>query len=221
MLVATNHSRALRPRKPGQPWSQRPRLALLLTFALLLAGAPAGHAQEGPADIQPPDAPAETATEAATEAEPAPMVREWAVLAGVFDVGTGDETGEVGAEARFRKLRLPLGSLELPLEPAAGAMVTGDGAAYAHLSLRLALKDLWRAPWPERWRVVPFLGVGVYEEGDGKDLGGAVEFRSGVEVSYRAGRNWWLGATLYHLSNAVIYDSNPGQESLVFTVSWR
>lgn len=221
MPAPTTPSRARRSRKPGQPWPQRPRLALLLTLACLLALAPAGHAQEGPADRPPPEATAEAATGAATETEPAPLVREWAVLAGVFDVGTGDETGQVEAEARFRKLRLPLGSLELPLEPAAGAMVTGDGAAYAHLSFRLTLKDLWRTPWPERWRVVPFLGMGLYEEGDGKDLGGPVEFRSGVEVSYRAGRRWWLGATLYHLSNAVIYDSNPGEESLLLTVSWR
>ena len=100
-------------------------------------------------------------------------------------------------------------------------MVTSDGGAYAHLSFRLALKDLWATPWSERWRVVPFLGVGIYEEGDGKDLGGPVEFRSGVEVSYRVGRRWWLGATLYHLSNGVLYDSNPGEESLALTLSWR
>lgn len=220
--------------KAGSAWAPGRRLALLLALAWLLVAAPAGLARE-----QPPATPAagggpaesrvseqagigdEAGARDESGVAEAPLVREWAVLAGIFDVGTRGEVGEVGAEARLRKFGLPLGSLELPLEPAVGAMTTGDGAAYAHLSFRLTLKDLWATPWSDRWRVVPFLGVGVYEAGDGKDLGGPVEFRSGVEVSYRAGQRWWLGATLYHLSNAVIYDSNPGEESLVVTLSWR
>lgn len=149
------------------------------------------------------------------------LVREWAVHAGIFDVGTNDNVGEVGVEARFRLFDLPLGGFDLPVEPAAGAMVTGDEGAYAHLSFRIPLHEIWSDGWPERWRVVPFTGVGVYEEGDGKDLGGPVEFRSGIEVSYRVGRRWWLGAALYHLSNAVLYDENPGEESLVAMLSWR
>jgi hypothetical protein len=68
---------------------------------------------------------------------------------------------------------------------------------------------------------VPFTGAGLYEEGDGKDLGGPVEFRSGLEVAVRAGARWWVGLSYYHLSNAVLYDRNPGEESLVLVVSRR
>jgi hypothetical protein len=41
-----------------------------------------------------------------------------------------------------------------------------------------------------------------------------VEFRSGLEVSYRLDDRSRLGLSFYHLSNGVIYDVNPGGESL-------
>jgi lipid A 3-O-deacylase len=150
---------------------------------------------------------------------------EWALYAGAFDVGTGDEVAEAGVEARFRLFELPLGAFELPLEPAAGVMANADGGGYLYGSLRIPLHELWngseRPAEPPRWRVVPFTGAGLYEAGDGKDLGGAVEFRSGLEVAVRAGDRWWVGLSYYHLSNAVLYDRNPGEESLVLVVSRR
>ncbi len=146
---------------------------------------------------------------------------EWALYAGAFDLGTGDETAEAGVEARFRLFELPLGAFELPLEPAAGVMANADGGGYLYGSLRVPLHEIWSEGWPERWRVVPFTGAGLYEEGDGKDLGGPVEFRSGLEVSVRAGGRWWVGLSYYHLSNAVLYDENPGEESLVLVVARR
>jgi hypothetical protein len=73
----------------------------------------------------------------------------------------------------------------------------------------------------ERWRAVPFTGGGVYSAGDGKDLGGPVEFRSGLEVSVGVGERWRVGVVYSHLSNAVVYDLNPGAESLVVAVAFR
>ena len=145
----------------------------------------------------------------------------FAISAGAFDVGKGDPTGQLGAQVRWSSFALPLGALRLPIEPATGLFVTGDEAVYGYLSFRL---DLSRAlaDWPwEGWRVVPFTGVGLFESGDGKDLGGAVEFRSGLEVSRRAGRAGWLGLSYAHLSNAGLYDDNPGEESVVLVWSSR
>lgn len=159
-------------------------------------------------------------------AAPAPRAEtvgglEWALSAGLFDVNRSQETEEAGLEVRFRTRVLSLGDLDLPVQPAVGAMATGDDALYGYLSFRIPLAELWPDDWPERWRVVPHLGVGVYDRGEGKDLGGPVEFRTGLEVGYRTGRRWWVGLNFYHLSNAVLYDLNPGEESLVLTVSWR
>lgn len=148
-------------------------------------------------------------------------VEEWSLSAGVFDVGKSRETGQAGVEARFRTFHLGFGAFELPVEPAVGVFVNGDEAAYVGSTLRVPLAEIWPDGWPRGWRVVPYTGVGLYDDGESKDLGGPVEFRSGVEVSWRAGERWWIGVDFYHLSNAVIYDRNPGAESLVLTVSWR
>lgn len=149
------------------------------------------------------------------------QVAEWSFSAGVFDVGKDRETAQVGLDARFRTFHLDVGAFELPIEPALGGFVNADEAVYVGATLRLPVNELWRRDPPRRWRLVPYTGVGLYDDGESKDLGGPVEFRSGLEVSWRAGERWWIGVDFYHLSNAVLYDLNPGEESLVLTVSWR
>ena len=62
--------------------------------------------------------------------------------------------------------------------------------------------------------MTPFTGASIFEEGDGKDLGGTVEFRSGFEISYRFDSGSRFGVYFYHLSNARIYDDNPGSNSV-------
>jgi lipid A 3-O-deacylase len=63
--------------------------------------------------------------------------------------------------------------------------------------------------------VSPNLSAGIYRRGDSKDLGGPIEFRSVLEVGYRFDNGMRLGAAVSHLSNASIYDQNPGSESVV------
>ena len=185
--------RRFRPQVPS-PMSHLPRAAAALALAASLLAAPSAAAR-GPTGF--------------------------ALAAGAFDVGKSGTAGQAGASLRWPSFDLPLGSLRLPIEPATGLFVTGDEAVYGYLSFRL---DLSRAlaDWPwEQWRAVPFTGVGLYERGDGKNLGGAVEFRSGLEVARRLGRAGWLGLSYAHLSNAGLYDVNPGEESLVLVWSSR
>lgn len=150
------------------------------------------------------------------------QVEEWTLYGGVFDLDRELETWEVGVEARFGVFEIPLGSrFALPIEPGAGLMAHGEGGGYAYATFRVPFDRLWPERWPQRLRVTPYTGVGFYEPGDGKDLGGPVEFRSGIDLGWRAGERLWIGLSFYHLSNAVLYDENPGEESLVLTLSWR
>lgn len=64
----------------------------------------------------------------------------------------------------------------------------------------------------EQWVFTPSTSVGLWHEGDSKDLGGAVEFRSGAELAYKFGGGHRLGLEITHMSNASIYDENPGAE---------
>ena len=60
---------------------------------------------------------------------------------------------------------------------------------------------------------------GIYLDNGGFDLGGPVEFRSGVELGYETRKGWRFGLSYDHRSNAEIYKQNPGIETVQFRVS--
>ncbi len=127
---------------------------------------------------------------------------------------------EVAAEGGFeligRPYPLPWRSRLRPdVVPLLGAMGTGDGAFYAYVGFGLDF-HLGR-----RLTVQPNWAAGVYDQGrEGRDLGGPVEFRSALDVSFEIGERSAAGLSFYHLSNAGIYDRNPGSESLVLTYAF-
>ena len=61
--------------------------------------------------------------------------------------------------------------------------------------------------------------TGLYEPGDGLDLGGPIAFRSGIEIGIEDRRGWRYGLGYDHRSNAGLYDDNPGVETVHFRVS--
>jgi lipid A 3-O-deacylase len=99
------------------------------------------------------------------------------------------------------------------IKPLVGAFVTADGSVYVHGG---AYRDFALAP---RWIVTPHFSAGLYGNGSKNDLGGTLEFQSGVDLFYRLDHGWRLGATLRHVSNGGIYDANPGIETLAVLVS--
>ena len=97
--------------------------------------------------------------------------------------------------------------------PAIGGMVNSDGAVnpYAGVYTNLALGPVI---------VSPFAGAGYYAKGQSKDLGGPFEFRLALDVAYEFESQSRLGLRFSHLSNAYIYDHNPGEEELMLTYSF-
>jgi len=69
------------------------------------------------------------------------------------------------------------------------------------------------------WIITPAFAITLYEQGDGKDLGGPLEFRSALEIGHEWPNRKRLAFAIYHLSNAGIYDHNPGMNSLILTFS--
>ena len=65
----------------------------------------------------------------------------------------------------------------------------------------------------------PNIGVGLYDEGDGKKLGSSIEFRSGLELSYELENERRIGISISHISNASIGDKNPGTE--IISISYQ
>jgi lipid A 3-O-deacylase len=94
-------------------------------------------------------------------------------------------------------------------QPMLGVSATSDGAVYGYAGLSL---DVF---FGNRVVLRPSLAAGLYHEGNGKDLGGVVEFRSAAELAYRFDDRSRLGLEISHRSNAHIYDDNPGEETLM------
>lgn len=121
---------------------------------------------------------------------------------GAFDALDADTAGQFHFEYRSN-LRLWI------FKPHGGLFVSTDGAVYGYAGLRV---DVFLG---RRWVLSPSTAIGLFEEGSGKDLGHALEFRSGIELAYRFDDRSRLSAGLFHLSNASIGNRNPGEESVM------
>jgi lipid A 3-O-deacylase len=128
---------------------------------------------------------------------------------GYFDVFADDDTAiEFRAELRSNWRLLGF------LDPFIGASGTSDGAAYGFAGFKT---DLFLG---DNLVLMPSAAVGAFHDGDGKDLGSALEFRTGAELAWRFADRSRLGIGLHHISNASIGDDNPGTEivSLVYSI---
>ena len=137
------------------------------------------------------------------------LAESFAVYEGIYDTESGENRAvELGVEYRFAPLEVP----KVTLTPAIGMTNTDDDSFWVYGGLRLdhALG---------RWMITPQFAVTLYEDGDGKDLGGLLEFRSGLEITYGFTKGPRVGLLFYHLSNGGFYGFNPGSNSLVLTVS--
>ncbi|MBY0355377.1 MAG: acyloxyacyl hydrolase [Rickettsiales bacterium] len=121
---------------------------------------------------------------------------------GVFDVLDNKNSTQFGLEYRYV-------DIGYGVRPTIGGNVDSDGGAYVYGGLD------WDLPLGYSFTLTPNFAVGLYHEGDSKDLGGTLEFRSGLEVSYAFENQSRVGVSFNHVSNASIYDSNPGAETLL------
>ena len=141
------------------------------------------------------------------------LVREGAsrlvAAAGVFD--TFAEVGEDGATAAAQ-LGYRHGGRLLGLGPAAGVLANRDGsiATFGGLYADFALGRLM---------VTPMVGAGAWRRAGGKDLGGTFIVRTEVDIAFVREDGIRVGLRWGHLSNAYVYDDNPGQEDFMFTVA--
>lgn len=96
------------------------------------------------------------------------------------------------------------------LRPMVGVIATSDDALYGYGGFKW---DLPLGTYP--FIISPSFAAGAYHNGDGKDLGHGLEFRTGIELAYEFSEEGdRVGLQLSHLSNASIGDSNPGTEIL-------
>ena len=130
------------------------------------------------------------------------------IAAGGFDILHNNTAGEFRAEYRFADKQLFI------LKPFLGIFGTTDKAFYGYGGFRV---DIYLG---SRWVLMPNAAIGYYQHGQGKNLGGVAEFRTGAEFAYRFDDRSRLGISFNHISNAGIYQRNPGEEeaALVYSI---
>ncbi len=95
------------------------------------------------------------------------------------------------------------------ISPVTGAMITKDKATYFYTGIETnySLGPL---------NLTPSFTPGLYNQGDGKDLGHPLEFKSEVQLSLDLSEGSNLGMSYNHVSNASLGDKNPGANSYMF-----
>ena len=95
------------------------------------------------------------------------------------------------------------------LSPITGLLFTTDNAAYLYTGVQAQYSI-------GALNIIPSFTPGFYNQGDGKDLGHAIEFKSEIQLSLDLPRDSQFGFSYNHLSNASLGDKNPGANSYMF-----
>ena len=95
------------------------------------------------------------------------------------------------------------------ISPITGGFMTENSAAYIYTGFEWNI-DMGALTF------TPSFAPGLYHEGDGKDLGHVLEFKSEIQFSYDLSKNSKVGVSYNHVSNASLGDKNPGANSYMF-----
>ena len=133
---------------------------------------------------------------------------EFNIYSGMFDFSdNGKRSALLGLQHQNENLNRDtfLGNLS----PITGALITEDTAAYLYTGVQAQYKI-------GALNLTPSFTPGLYHEGDGKDLGHMLEFKSEVQLSLDLSKSSEFGFSYNHISNASIGDKNPGANSYMF-----
>jgi len=95
------------------------------------------------------------------------------------------------------------------LSPITGGFVTENSAFYIYTGAQADFEF-------GSFTITPSFAPGYYHQGDGKDLGYPLEFKSEIQVSLDLNDSTRLGASYNHISNASLGSKNPGANSYMF-----
>ena len=93
--------------------------------------------------------------------------------------------------------------------PITGAFITANNAFYIYTGVQA---EYQLGPLA----ITPSFAPGYYGEGNGKDLGFPLEFKTEIQMSYDLSNTTHLGMSYNHISNASLGDKNPGANSYMF-----
>lgn len=136
-----------------------------------------------------------------------------AIGAGAFDItpNTNHRSSRTSAQLQGE---YRFGDVLWIVAPFVGLMGTSAGGFFGYAGFGFDVN------FGNSWVVTPNFAGGYYYRGGGTNLGSWWEFRSGAEFAHRFADHSRLGIAFYHISNAGLTRTNPGEQSLllVYTV---
>ena len=90
------------------------------------------------------------------------------------------------------------------ISPITGGFITENSAIYIYTGFEWNV-DMGALTF------TPSFAPGLYHEGNGKDLGHVLEFKSEIQFSYELSKDTNIGLSYNHISNASLGDKNPPQ----------
>ena len=135
---------------------------------------------------------------------------EFNLFSGMFDFSDGKQkAGVLGVqhqnESLFRN------SLLGKWAPITGGFLTENSAAYLYTGIQAEYELGFLT-------ITPSFAPGYYHEGNGKDLGSPLEFKSEVQMTFNLSDTTHIGMSYNHISNASLGDKNPGANSYMFNL---
>lgn len=189
-------------------------IALTIALALEAPSAPLAAQPPAPITVGAPSLAYDPAPATPPRSAPLPERRgdrpELSIHWGTFGVLDSEVLFEGGFEYRFPERSL--GGV-LDLQPIVGTSLLADGGIYVYAGAR------YEHHFAERFFLAPSFAAGLYQD-SGVDLGGPLEFRSGLDFGVRVTPNIEAAVGFYHLSNGGIYSINGGSESALFSLAF-
>ena len=133
---------------------------------------------------------------------------QFSFFSGIFDFSDKGKNSEIIGVQHLNE-DLFRDSFLGKIRPVTGFMMTADSASYFYTGVQTQYNI-------GKINVIPSFTPGFYNQGDGKDLGHALEFKSEVQLSFDFLTNSELGFSYNHISNASLGDKNPGANSYMF-----
>jgi hypothetical protein len=97
------------------------------------------------------------------------------------------------------------------ISPITGGFLTENSAAYLYTGVQAEYEV-------GIFKITPSFAPGYYHNGNGKDLGSPIEFKSEVQLSFNLSETSEFGMSYNHISNASLGDKNPGANSYMFNI---
>ena len=133
---------------------------------------------------------------------------KWAFFSGVFDFSDDGKRASVFGIQHLNE-NLYKESFLGTIQPITGLMYTADNAGYIYTGVQTNFNA-------GILNITPSFSPGLYSEGNGKDLGHIIEFKTEVQFSIDTSSDSKIGFSYNHVSNASLGDKNPGANSYIF-----